>query len=192
MHYQTQGSSAGDQPPKPSRPASGSSLSEIPVVLFVFLIGLLFPMIDLAVIAYRTSYLHSAAHNAAHSAARAQTFMANGSKGELSAINIAKRDALATKSNGAGGVNFTDQDVKVTIIGTPIKAGKPEIRSTAPLTDISTKDYMFQIEVTVDGRVEPLVVLSESFFGKVQGLTVPIQLQSTYKEFCEHPSGLSK
>ena len=170
----------------------GSSLSEIPVVLFFFLICLLFPMIDLAVIAYRTSYIHSAAHNAAHSAARAQTFKENGDKGELSAINIAKRDALATKTQGAGGVNFSENDVKVTIIGTPIKVGKPAIRSTAPLVDISTKDYMFQLEVTVNGEVEPLVVLSENFFGKVPGLTVPMPLQSTYKEFCEHPAGLAK
>ena len=175
-----------------SKRHGGSSIAEFPVVLIGFLLCLLMPMIDLAFIAFRTSFVHTAAHNAAQSAGRAKTFSANGANGELSAINIAKRDAIAVKNNGAGGVNFADTDVIVNIVGTPLKTGKPEIRQNTPLTAIDTKDYLFQIEVTVNGQVQPLVTLSDSFFGQVPGLTAPMPIQASYKQFCEHPGGLSK
>lgn len=174
------------------RSCKATSITEMPVVLFIFILGLLLPLIDLGFIAFRTSFIHTAASNAAHSAGRAQTFLTNGSKGELSAVNIAKRDALAVKDNGASGVNFSDQDISVVIIGTPIKAGKSPIRSTTPLQSIDTKDYLFQIEVSVAGQVDPLVTMSDTFFGAVPGLTRPMPVQATYKQFCEHPTGLSK
>lgn len=97
--------SLGVRTEKAARIQQGTSMSEIPVVLFVFLICLLFPLIDLGVIAYRTSFVHSAAHTAVHSAARARTFLTNGANGELSAVNIAKRDAMAVKGSANGGVN---------------------------------------------------------------------------------------
>ena len=175
-----------------SRNALASSIAELPVAIFIMFLILLMPLIDLATIAFRTSFIHSACHNAVHSAARAKTFKENGDKGELSSINIAKRDALATKENGLAGVDFADKDITITIIGTPTKTTKSPIRTDSPLTSVEQKDYLYQIEVQVSGTVEPLVTLSSDFFGKVPGLTVPFPVTATYRQFSEHPAGLAK
>ncbi len=174
------------------RRQNGGSIAELPVAIFILFLILLMPLIDLATIALRTSFVHSAAHNACASAARALTFQANGEKGELSAVNIAKRDALATKANGLAGVNFTANDVQIAIVGTPIKVGKAPIRTSSPLSEVEAKSYLYQVEVSVNGSVEPLVTLSPNLFGQVPGLTMPFPVQATYRQFSEHPSGLAK
>ena len=174
------------------RKALASSIAELPVAIFILFLILLLPLIDLATIAFRTSFIHSACHNAVHSAARAKTFKENGDKGELSAINIAKRDAVATKENGLAGVDFSANDVTVFIIGNPTKVGKPPLRTDSPLTAVSTKDYIYQVEVQVSGTVEPLVTLTPTLFGNVPGLTVPFPVTATYRQFSEHPAGLAK
>ena len=174
------------------RSAHASSIAELPVAIFIMFMILLLPLIDLSVIAYRTSFIHSACHNAVHSAARAKTFKENGSNGELSSINIAKRDALATKANGLAGVNFSDSDVTVVIIGTPTKVGKPAVRTSQPLQTVEQKDYLYQLEVQVTGTVDPLITLSDNLFGQVPGLTIPFPVTATYRQFSEHPSGLAK
>lgn len=169
-----------------------NTIAEMPVALTVFLLFLLLPLIDLAVLAFRTSFIHSAANNAAHSAGRAKTFKENSDTGELSALNIAKRDAIATKNAGTAGVNFSDSDVQLFILGSPIKPNKAPIRQSNPLDEVSTKDYLYQIEVSVSGTVDPLVTLSDAFFGKVPGLSAPFPVQATYRQFVEHPAGLAK
>lgn len=174
------------------RKAHASSIAELPVAILILFLVLLLPLIDLATIAFRTSFIHSACHNAVHSAARARTFLQNGDKGELSAVNIAKRDAVATKENGLAGVNFTDRDITVVIVGNPTKVGKPPLRTDSPLKAVETKDYIYQIEVQISGTVEPLITLTPTLFGNVPGLTIPFPITATYRQFSEHPAGLAK
>lgn len=168
------------------------SIAELPVAIFILFMILLLPLIDLSVIAFRTSFIHSACQNAVHAAARAKTFKENSSTGELSSVNIAKRDALATKSNGLAGVNFSDSDIKVFIVGTPTKQNKPPVRTEQPVAEVYQKDYLYQVEVSVSGTVDPLITLSDNLFGQVPGLTMPFPVQATYRQFSEHPSGLAK
>ncbi len=169
-----------------------SSVVELPVGICILFLFLLLPMIDLATIATRASFIHSACHDAAHGASRAKSYKINGSGGELSAVNIARRNALLTKAHGLAGVNFADSDVHVFIIGTPIKLGKPPIRQEDKLDSSDTKSYLYQVEVSISGTVDPLAMLSAQLFGSVPGLTVPMPVQATYREFSEHPSGLTK
>lgn len=173
------------------RSNTGSSTCEMPVVLFVFMFGLLLPLADLSFIAFRTSFVHAAAQNALHSAVRAKTFQQNANDGELSAVNIGRRDAISVRDNGITGVNFEDKDVNIAILGTPVKAGKNPIHSSAPLSNVESKSYLYQVEVTVTGRVEPLITLSSTLFGDVPGLTSALPVQATYKQFVEHPEGLA-
>lgn len=174
-----------------ARSNKGSSICEMPVVLFVFLFGLLLPLADLSFIAFRTSFVHAAAQNALHSAVRAKTFQQNANNGELSAINIGRRDAISVRDNGIAGVNFDGNDVNIAILGTPVKAGKSAIHSTQPLNSVESKNYLYQVEVTVKGKVEPLITLSSTLFGDVPGLTSALPVQATYKQFVEHPEGLA-
>ncbi len=174
------------------RSSVGTSLMELPFGIAVFVFFMVLPLLDLAVIAGRTAYVHSAAQNAVRSAIAATSFKANGANGELSAVNIAKRDAINTRKNGLGGVHFEDADIDVLIIGTPVDLASPPVRTAAPLTKVDQKAYIYQLEVTVRGQVDPLINVNTNFFGDVPGLTGPMPIQATYKQFCEHPAGLSK
>ncbi|MBX9685582.1 MAG: hypothetical protein K2X27_02700, partial [Candidatus Obscuribacterales bacterium] len=96
------------------------------------------------------------------------------------------------KDAGLAGVNFDASNVDVAIIGTPIKTTVQPLRSADKLAVVNTKDYLYQIEVTVNGTVEPLVTLSDSIFGKVPGLTIPMPITASYRQFSEHPQGLAQ
>lgn len=171
---------------------SANTIAEMPVALIVFLLFLFLPLIDLGVLAFRASFVHSAANNAAHAAGRARTFKENSDKGELSAVNIARRDAIATKNAGAAGVDFSENDVQVVIIGNPIKPDKAPIRSTQALENVEPKEFLYQLEVTINAKVEPLLTLSPSLFGNVPGLTQAFPVQATYRQFAENPAGLAQ
>jgi hypothetical protein len=106
-------------------------------------------------------------------------------------VNIGRRDAISVRDNGITGVNFEDKDVNIAILGTPVKAGKNPIHSSSPLSNVESKSYLYQVEVTVTGRVEPLITLSNTLFGDVPGLTSALPVQATYKQFVEHPEGLA-
>ena len=170
----------------------GQSIAELPTAISVFILLLVMPLVDLSTIALRATYIHSAARNAAHYGSRAKTFLQNGDKGELSVVNKAKQMALATKQSGFAGVNFDASNVKVSIIGSPLKAKLPALRQDTPVKEPSQEDYLYQIEVTVAGKVEPLVRLSKDLFGSVPGLTEDMPVVATYSAFCEEAKGLSK
>lgn len=168
------------------------SIAELPSAISVFVLLLVMPMVDLSTIALRSTYIHSAARNGASYGARAKTFLVNGDKGELSVVNKAKQIAIATKQSGFHGVKFDTTDVKVAIVGAPLKAKLPPVRQSTPVKEPSPDDYLYQVEVTVNGKVEPLVKLSKDLFGSVPGLTEDFPVVATYSAFCEEPRGLAK
>lgn len=143
-------------------------------------------MIDLATIGLRASTLFSAAREAARVAGRSKTFLVDGSDG-LSAVNAAKQKAT---SMAGYYVQITPSNVRVSIIGSPIRGGAT-INQTTPLASSST-DYVYQIEVSVTGNVEPLATLSPNLFGNVPGLTGPMTFTARSSEFAEYPTGLTQ
>jgi hypothetical protein len=186
------------------RTNSGSSTVEMPVALIVFLFFMLFPLIDLATIALRSCVIYSAAFNGAHAGALAPTFLNNISINDpvtgkpvpkLSAVNAAVSAAQGSKTAGLSGVDYDDPDIKVSIQGIPVKASDnlQEIR-LADRTPANLVDpaYIYQLEVTVSGRVQPLFVLSDGIFGKVPGLTVPLPVTASSRQIVENPSGLTR
>lgn len=177
---------------KYKRRVGGSSVVELPVVIFLFILVLLLPLTELATLSMRATTIWCAVRMAAHSAACAGTFQENGKNGELSAVNIARRDALNVKNQLHGGVQFGATDVSVRILGQPLKAGLVAVKSAVPLTSVQPKDFLYQIEVTIKGSIDPVVSLDSDFFGEIPGLTTPLPLSLAYRAFCEHPNGLAK
>jgi hypothetical protein len=174
------------------RRASGNVVAEFPAALFLFLIFLLFPLIDLATITLRATTVYVAAFSAARAAGRAETFESDTFGGKLSAINIARQEVVRTKQAGALGVTMSNPDVHVSIVGSPLQESLPAIRQQQKLSpNVSISDYLFQVEVTVVGRVEPLVKLNAGLFGNVPGLSAPLIITASFREFCEHPGGLT-
>ncbi len=177
--------------PKKNRRQNGSSIAELPVAIFGLFFIILFPLLDLGTIALRSATVYEAARNAAHHAGRAKTFLSNGEDGELSSKSSAVAWALATAKNALAGTEIKKEDVKLSIIGTPFDDKKyTTVTSTAPLNETQPENYVYQIEVQVTGKVEPLVKLNNELMGDIPGLTSPLKVSATFREFCEHPAGL--
>lgn len=165
----------------------GNFISEFPAVLFIFLLAVLFPLIDLAVLFFGVSSVHSACRTATIAAARAQTFSTNSSPTKLSAVNTAKK--IASESS-TGGVSILPSDVQVAVLQVPVLGGQAQQISPSPDLTVDTSQFNYQLRVTVTGRVSPLVLLSKDIFGSVPGLTVPLVVTATTTSNFENANGL--
>lgn len=187
---------ANQKPTLTSRTAAArsnraSSIVELPVALSVLFLALLFPLADLGTIALRSATVFAAARNAAHHAGRAKSFVTNGENGQLSAKSTAVARALQTCNFGICGTQIKAEDVRTKIIGTPFAANISAINSASPLPDAEPEKYLYQIEVEVTGTVEPLVLLNNELLGDIPGITKPLMISAAFREFCEHPEGMT-
>jgi hypothetical protein len=173
------------------RTARGSALIETPLAISLFLLVILFPLIDLGTLFFGASSVHTAASVAVVEASRALQFandsQVNG-KPALSAVHRAQQKAteLAT-----GNVSISADDVTVQVIQIPIDGGTPSTITPGPAFNPDTGSNLYQLQVSVIGRVRPLVMLSEKIFGQVPGLTVPLDVRAASTARYENPSGLS-
>lgn len=172
------------------RGIKGSTIDLVCTLSVLFLL-LFLPLLDLAVICMKVTFVHAAARNAARVAGRANSFDAF-IDNNPSASSLAKEIVAATKSASLSGVDIEPSDVKVSIIGAPLDPALLPIYQSQPLKEVDSKKYLYQVEVEVKGRVTPLVSLSKELFGSVPGLTEPIPVVACYREMAEHPSGLAK
>lgn len=170
---------------------SGSFAAELPVILFVLLLIVIFPLLNLSIFALGSATVFACARDGAHFAARARSFSQPIPAGGETAQVIARRKARDTASNVPLLEPIGDSNIEVLIVGQPIK-GRPLIRQSTPLNDISTDEYIYFVEVKVTGRVEPLIKLSPDLFGAIQGVTVPASVSATFREYCEVPTGLAQ
>lgn len=170
----------------------GSSLLELPLFLAILFFLFFFPLIDLAVIGLRSSMVTTAANQAALKAARAEQYSENSANGQLSARATATRWARDSVRAGYGGVTIREADVRTFIVGMPLRDGLPPIRQEAPLQEVNKDDYIYQIEVEVAGTVEPLLMLNDQVIGQVPGLSAPLTIRVSSREFFEHTKGLTK
>lgn len=157
----------------------GQSISELPAAVFLFLTALLLPLADLATFALRATNVFAAARNAAHVAGRSNSFN--------DAVSNAKARAVYSNEMTLDGVEIKDSDVRVFIVGSPLKAGKKAIRQETALISAEPKDYLYQVEVEITAKVKPLIVLSPELFGSVPGLTEAFIIKTSNREYCERP-----
>lgn len=167
----------------------GSFVAELPLSLSMLLLGFTFPLMDLASVAFRTTFLIASARDGVHQAARSKTFLADTSPTELSAQHAATQQANATilPYPGVRITNVVTDIVQINLTTHVIT------RFNAPLAlpaDTSTNAY--NLETSVTGQVDPLLMFSSSILGNVPGLTGPITTTATSQEFCEYPQGLNQ
>jgi Flp pilus assembly protein TadG len=170
------------------RSKRGNLIVETPLALFVFLFLFCFPLLDLATVTLRTTFLYAAAHNAAWESARAHTYL-NSLDGQPSAVQLASSSAFRTAA-AFGGIQVNS--VKTNIVATNINSLN-QTKQTNPLAlpaDQSLNSY--QVEVSVNGAVNPLIIYNAGGFTNIPGLTQPMILTFTDRQYCENPQGLNK
>lgn len=164
-------------------------MAELPLAIWVLFIAITMPMIDLATISLRSTFLVAAAHEAAHAASRTKTFKVPIDE------NTPSAQALATTTVTDAMKRFSEVKATSTVtsmVVTSISDGSTT-RRTTPLTqpaDINNNTYT--IEVVVTGEVNPLFTFNNSLFGHLPGLTGPITISCAAEELSEYPQGLNQ
>ncbi len=165
----------------------GTFIAEVPVVLWFLIFMLFFPLLDLMAVTIRTNFLFMAAHNAATAASRARSFSAS-INGYPTASTLAD-DAAQKTIQSFGGVQIASMETAIVVTNTLSKAVS---RYTSPLaTPADSIANTYQIEVKLNGVIDPLIPYNGIIFGNIPGLTQPIHLTVTDRRYAENPQGLS-
>lgn len=162
------------------------SIAEIPVVLWVMICLLVFPLLDMCAVGLRTAEVGMAAQRACMMAARANSFE-TAINGGVPAVDVAKGE-VANLAKSYGGVRITN--VSTMILAT--KADTKVVQTyTGPLPKpANTADYIYQIRVAVSAEVDPLVQIPYLPL-KVSGLNEPMKINCMDQQYAECPQGLN-
>lgn len=174
-------------PKKLLRTQSGSSLLELPLMLWVMFALLFVPMVSLASITLRGAILDSVARDAAHVASKARTFATNTTDGvcakEAATTEVAQRLAPFP------GITVTATDTR--ILTTDIASGTI-IPSNTSLATVDSSRNIYQIETSLRGVVQPVLGGNSAIFGNIPGFTTPLLVTHTAREMFENPQGLTR
>lgn len=165
--------------------ASGAATIELPICLLILFLVFFLPLLDLAVCGLRSNTIFSCARDASRVAARAVTFS--------SAKSLALSQVAVTANAALAGTSINTGQVVVNIVSIPTNGSGTVSRSLTPLTaPADTTNYVYQIEVIVPGTVQPLVTLTPVLFTSIAGISAPMTITASNREFAEHPSGLNQ
>lgn len=170
-----------------ARSERGSYIVEMVIVPFILLFCIALPVVDLVTMTMRVSMLSTIAKDAAFQAAKTKSFDSDISSTSLSAKNLANRIALMECSSFRDiTVDSVHTSILITNLDTKQVSRQSTVLSIAPNTD----QFAYQLEVSIDGRVKPLLLFSKNWFGVIPGLTdwLPVTVRS--QEYFESPQGL--
>lgn len=167
------------------RSCKGYKMAELGPALFLAFVVLLFPMMTLATLGMRYTFLLIAAKEAARVAAKCSTFTTNTSSSNLSAKNLAPQIVNMYVAKFPG-ISVSQTDVLLMIYNIPNNT--TTIQTTSP-TSIDTINNVYDIQVRVTATVRPLI-MNGSFFGSIPGLTAPFSVRTTAAATVENTNGL--
>jgi hypothetical protein len=168
------------------RSSAGSFLVEIPFVLWFFFFLLFFPMVNMATMFIRLTFLYGATHNGCLQAARARSFL-NPINGDPTAITLAQDGALGYVAAFTG-IHVLNIDTVIVITNIATHA---QTISTIPLaTPPDVTNFTYQTQVTVNGAADPLFLVPTIFGIPVAGLNQPLLITISDRQYFENPQGL--
>jgi len=168
------------------RRATGSFLVEIPFVLWFFFFLLFFPMVNMATMFLRLTFLYGATHNGCIQASRARSFQAP-INGDPTAISLAQDGANGYVAAFTG-IHVLNIDTVIVI--TNITTHAQTISTTPLATPPDVTNFTYQTQVTVNGAADPLFLVPTIFGVPVAGLNQPLFITISDRQYFENPQGL--
>jgi competence protein ComGC len=166
----------------------GSTLAEMPMVIWLIFIFLLMPMLSLATMTLRSALLNAVVQNAGAAAAKAKTFEV-GTADKPSATEIS-RQVMTDSIKTIAGLKLTS--VQTNIITTRLPAGTPVRQPTKLALPADASANVYQIETAATCQIEPLVKLSPAICGTIPGVSAPLTVTDAARAMAENPQGLNK
>jgi hypothetical protein len=172
------------------RGSKAQLIAELPVVLWVMVLLVTVPCVDMVTFAIRYNFLLAASRDAAFAAGLARTFLADVSASELSAVNAA---TAAARKTAAAFSEITVNSVTTSIVITDLKTGIVTRQSLPLSVPADTKNYAYQIETVLIGSTNPILQVPGSpYRGAIPGLTSPIPVSIASRAYFENPQGLNE
>lgn len=172
------------------RNSRGNAIADMPAVLWVLFVLILYPLIDLATVGMRYTFMLTASREAAMAASRAKTYFADASGTDKSARNAAAAAAAETAQRFTG-LNITNTTTSILVTDLATNS-VTRFNAPIPISSIDTANNLYAYEVTVTGQVRPLLVFNGPVFGNIPGLTGPMNVAITSQKMCENTQGLSQ
>lgn len=163
---------------------NGTAVAEMPGAIWLFLVGMLFPLIALVTISYRVILLNNGVRDCGYQAALAQSY----SEAKTKAASTLAKDASAFT-----GITIAGGDPRVRIVVRELATGnETEFSAPLPVGSVNVQNNNYFIRTYVDATVDPLINMGTTgFWANIPGLTGPIQLKNmVYNAFAENPDGL--
>jgi hypothetical protein len=170
------------------RNQKGTTLAELPMVIWLIFVFLLMPMLSMATMTLRSALLNAVVQSAGTAAAKARTFE-TGSADKPSAKQIAQ-DEMTNGTKSIPGLTLVNVDTQ--IISTAVNNGTP-IRSTSKLAlPADTSQNVYQIETVAKCTIDPLIRISPAICGHIPGVSDPLTVTYASRAMAENPQGLNK
>ncbi len=170
------------------RNEKGSFMVEVPLALWMLFVLFTFPLLDLATVLLRYTFIVAAARDGVHAAAQSKTFQFSTSPTQQSAMANAQ---LATALTAAAFSEISVTNVKTQILATDINTLKVTTYNQALATPADQTTNLYEIQTTVTGSIDPLLTIAIGVFDNVPGLSLPVPVTVTAREYCEYPQGLN-
>jgi hypothetical protein len=170
------------------RQSKGVFLEDGPLALWIILFFICLPLVDFGAVLLRSTFLYMAVHNAARNASQCRSFLTQISSdpSSVTAANSTVGNVIAMW-NGV-----TVNSIITQIVITNINTSAISYSTTALTSPPDDENNTYQIEVSVTASVAPLVTFDWPWFGSsgVPGLTKPMNVTMSDRQFCENPQGL--
>lgn len=166
-----------------NRRARGSTMADTPVTLWLLFLGLTFPLMDLASITMRYTFLLAAARDGAFAGSREQTY---------TLADAALKAKIAQTAASFTGITVTGVTTNIVTVNL---ASKAVSRTPAKLAAPANPSVnLYQIEARVAGTIQPFINMGGvgGILPNVPGITAPVQTSVTCREYFENPQGLNQ
>lgn len=167
-------------------------MAELGPALFMFLLMIVFPLINLLGLASGAATVSLIATEAASHAANSSSFAdAESSVQQVSANLLNSGFGRFAKLQPAGGLNNSGVDIFINI--TPVNGGSgSSVGPNAPLTgSVDANKNLYEYSIRVSYLVQPFISMrAVPFIGNVPGLGAPFNLSWSVARSVEFPPGL--
>lgn len=158
-------------------------MADTPITLWLLFLGLTLPLMDLASITMRYTFLLAAARDGAFAGSREQTYTL--------ADAALKAKVAATAANFTG---ITVNTVKTNVVTVNIGNKAVTRQSTKLAAPANVAANLYQIECELTGTIQPFINMggSAAVLPNVPGITAPVNTTVTCREYFENPQGLNQ
>jgi hypothetical protein len=162
--------------------ANGQVIAEAPAVLMMLFMGFVFPLIGICVFGCRAAFMYYCVRDVCYQAATSISF----SQAQINGNTEWTKDLVAWP-----GVTSAGNPTYLILITNPTTG--TTTTSASSLTTVNTETYIYFIQATATGNIQPLLGTGWTLLGaQIPGLNQPFQLQMTQQIYVENPNGLTQ